>query len=144
MDEDSAQSTSTEHTLLDLHSLRNRPNYSSPKVNQIQTPSECFEFLSAILDNVDIEACSDDSLIATLNAQDALYWKSEEYLCYKQTISPLDVDQLLDITDQVGIKCPECKERDCSYKLVQTRSADEGMTAMCSCRKCFNSWAIKM
>ena len=36
----------------------------------------------------------------------------------------------------VGIMCPLCKIKDVMYDLLATRSADEGMTADCSCRQC--------
>ena len=41
-----------------------------------------------------------------------------------------------------NVVCPKCKGSDTSYKLVQTRSADEGMTSICSCLGCGHRWTF--
>lgn len=38
------------------------------------------------------------------------------------------------------LKCGKCKQRDCSYNQVQTRSADEPMTTFVLCNNCGNRW----
>lgn len=38
------------------------------------------------------------------------------------------------------VTCPKCKSRNTSYTMVQTRSADEGMTTVCTCFNCGNNW----
>ena len=40
-----------------------------------------------------------------------------------------------------GIRCKRCKEYNVHYKLVQTRSADEAMTAIYQCRACKYTWS---
>ena len=37
---------------------------------------------------------------------------------------------------QRGIQCTACQRNTCSVQLLQTRSADEGMTAYLSCSSC--------
>lgn len=37
-------------------------------------------------------------------------------------------------------KCKKCKERQCSYYQLQTRSADEPMTTFVTCLNCGNNW----
>lgn len=37
-------------------------------------------------------------------------------------------------------KCRKCKQRECSYYQLQTRSADEPMTTFVSCLNCGNNW----
>ncbi|XP_034942526.1 transcription elongation factor S-II [Chelonus insularis] len=38
------------------------------------------------------------------------------------------------------LKCGKCKQRDCTYNQVQTRSADEPMTTFVLCNNCGNRW----
>ena len=56
----------------------------------------------------------------------------------------VDADTLLGLTGNVGLQCGACKAYDTSYKMLATRSADEGMTAMCTCRQCHHQWTIRM
>ena len=37
-------------------------------------------------------------------------------------------------------ECPKCKERNCSYTELQTRSADEGTTIFLFCHTCSTQW----
>ena len=37
-------------------------------------------------------------------------------------------------------KCKKCKQRECSYTQLQTRSADEPMTTFVTCLNCGNFW----
>ena len=37
-------------------------------------------------------------------------------------------------------KCGRCKKRECSYYMLQTRSADEPMTIFITCHNCGNRW----
>ena len=62
----------------------------------------------------------------------------------KLEINEVNVDQLLGLTKKVGIKCKSCGESEVSYKLFANRSADEGMSAYCSCRLCGCQWTITM
>lgn len=38
------------------------------------------------------------------------------------------------------LKCGKCKQRDCTYNQLQTRSADEPMTTFAMCNKCGHRW----
>ncbi|XP_057337218.1 transcription elongation factor S-II isoform X1 [Microplitis mediator] len=38
------------------------------------------------------------------------------------------------------LKCGKCKQRNCTYNQVQTRSADEPMTTFVLCNNCGNRW----
>ena len=42
------------------------------------------------------------------------------------------------------LKCRKCGKTDCSYRLVATRSGDEGLTAFCYCRNCQYNWKMIM
>lgn len=61
-----------------------------------------------------------------------------------QTVENIDVKHLFNIKniENIGIKCPKCKKFETSYKLFAKRSADEGMSAICSCRSCEHQWII--
>ena len=37
-------------------------------------------------------------------------------------------------------KCGKCKEKNCTYYQMQTRSADEPMTTFVTCLNCSNRW----
>jgi DNA-directed RNA polymerase subunit M/transcription elongation factor TFIIS len=37
-------------------------------------------------------------------------------------------------------KCKKCKQRECTYYQLQTRSADEPMTTFVTCLNCGNNW----
>lgn len=41
------------------------------------------------------------------------------------------------------IQCPRCASRKVVYRYQQTRSADEGMTCICSCSQCRHSFTIR-
>jgi len=47
-------------------------------------------------------------------------------------------------TDKRGasseFKCRKCKQRECTYYQLQTRSADEPMTTFVTCLNCGNNW----
>ncbi|KAH0556641.1 transcription elongation factor S-II isoform X1 [Cotesia glomerata] len=38
------------------------------------------------------------------------------------------------------LKCGKCKQRNCTYNQIQTRSADEPMTTFVMCNNCGNRW----
>tara|TARA_B110000438_G_scaffold182661_1_gene174585 strand:- start:51 stop:560 length:510 start_codon:yes stop_codon:yes gene_type:complete len=48
------------------------------------------------------------------------------------------VVDLSSATDE--FKCYKCKQKNCSYYQLQTRSADEPMTTYVSCLNCGNNW----
>jgi DNA-directed RNA polymerase subunit M/transcription elongation factor TFIIS len=55
--------------------------------------------------------------------------------------APFDPSDVLGDTE-AGMICPACGQRDTQYTMRATRSADEGMTAFCSCRKCKHQWTL--
>lgn len=59
-------------------------------------------------------------------------------------VKKVDADKLLMNQKQVGLMCNRCKKQDTEYRLLATRSADEGMTAICVCRQCKFQWTLKM
>lgn len=63
---------------------------------------------------------------------------------FEDVPQPVNADELLQIFKKVGLKCPECGQKNVKYNMVQSRSADEGMTAQCECRECQNRFNIKM
>jgi len=40
------------------------------------------------------------------------------------------------------IQCKRCKQHNCAYTEVQTRSADEPMTLFVLCKNCGNRWKM--
>ena len=77
----------------------------------------------SILECFDIIAKADSQNSTTIT-------KKEQYP------EPLNVDKLLDIRGPIGFTCGKCNAADIRYRLIATRSADEGMTTHCECRKC--------
>lgn len=78
-----------------------------------------------------------------LDKRDSDYFESvrEE----PDTLPPeVDVGSLLKIDKKVGLVCPVCFEKETMYKLYANRSADEGMTACCTCRACKHTWNMRM
>jgi DNA-directed RNA polymerase subunit M/transcription elongation factor TFIIS len=57
---------------------------------------------------------------------------------------PVKVSDIFGMDHSTGLQCVKCKKRDVEYILVQTRSADEGMTAKCTCRLCSHTFQIKV
>ena len=58
---------------------------------------------------------------------------------YKNILTGVDEDED-DVNDGTGLCCSKCKGTRISVILRQTRSADEGMGAKCTCLKCGNKW----
>ena len=59
-----------------------------------------------------------------------------------KVVLSVDEKKLFNIDKNVGIKCPRCSSRHTTYHMIQNRSADEGMTAICKCKDCFNNWSM--
>ena len=98
-----------------------------------------------------VNACHDIPNLTSLKECDTQLTEMEEGYLNANVISqadnvpsPVDPDKLLDIQKKVGLRCPECKEQETTYKLFANRSADDGMTAFCTCRVCSHKWSIKM
>jgi len=56
----------------------------------------------------------------------------------KKKLDALSLSQNAQGTDI--FKCGKCKERNCTYFQMQTRSADEPMTTFVTCLNCGNRW----
>lgn len=46
------------------------------------------------------------------------------------------------VAHEGGLKCSRCKSTRTSYVLLQTRSADESMTAYVTCHNCLKRWKM--
>ena len=56
--------------------------------------------------------------------------KADEEYCYEKDFA-METDEF---------KCSRCKERRCTYYMLQIRSSDEPMTTFVSCLNCGNRW----
>jgi|SaaInlV_100m_DNA_2_1039680.scaffolds.fasta_scaffold35038_1 transcription elongation factor S-II len=63
------------------------------------------------------------------------HWKK---ILERQQNTAMDKEKEKEYTDQ--FKCRKCKMRKCTYYMLQTRSADEPMTAFITCINCKNKW----
>jgi len=58
-------------------------------------------------------------------------------------VNTFDTEKVLETTRTKGtIKCRSCGSHDVTYIMKQTRSADEGMTCICSCHKCHVTFSL--
>ena len=64
-----------------------------------------------------------------------LYGPEREQALYDQY---RDLDEYIEasLSDQAGYQCNNCNCNQCTVQLMQTRSADEGMTAYIVCPHC--------
>ena len=65
------------------------------------------------------------------------YEVSEE-INAKETVKMLGED--IDVGPMTNETCPECGNDKATYKLLQTRSADEAPTRIFTCTKCKHTW----
>ena len=56
----------------------------------------------------------------------------------KETVKELGED--IEVGPTVNETCPECGHDKATYKLIQTRSADEAPTRIFKCSKCKHTW----
>lgn len=57
---------------------------------------------------------------------------------HKDTIKMIGED--VDVSPRTEEVCPECGHNIATYKLLQTRSADEAPTRIFTCTKCKHTW----
>ena len=106
----------------------------------------------SIFINLDVKLIGNDELIKKVRSKDFDIEKLPDMNSFdlfpshweairtklKETNEFLYTKQNTVFTDE--FKCPKCKERKCSYYEVQTRSADEPMTAFINCTVCGHQW----
>lgn len=56
----------------------------------------------------------------------------------KETVKMMGED--VDVNPRTEETCPECGNNTATYKLLQTRSADEAPTRIFKCTKCKHTW----
>jgi transcription elongation factor S-II len=61
-------------------------------------------------------------------------------LCFRWEMQERRSDLTPHVTVTDAFRCGKCRERQCSYYQMQTRSADEPMTTFVRCVKCGNRW----
>jgi DNA-directed RNA polymerase subunit M/transcription elongation factor TFIIS len=106
----------------------------------------CWDVITAALDSSVILSAT-NFIDQSLDDENNTIAKYQIITENKDTLpAKLEVGELLGIVDDVGLKCPECKHHDVEYKMIATRSADEGMTADCVCRResCKNRFRIRV
>ena len=77
--------------------------------------------------------------IVTMSHQELYPQIWEEFILKNKKM----MDNLQNDSVQKGtsmFKCGKCKERNCTYFQLQTRSADEPMTTFVTCLNCSNRW----
>ena len=58
------------------------------------------------------------------------YYGIDEEYCYEKDFA-METDEF---------KCSRCKERRCTYYMLQIRSSDEPMTTFITCKNCGHRW----
>jgi DNA-directed RNA polymerase subunit M/transcription elongation factor TFIIS len=111
------------------------------RCHHITTQEQAWDLVVSLVDRVPIDT---PSLAAHVHQQEQRYFQGQLAPDVQEVPVPVDANTLLDIRTKIGLICPECRAQETSYKLYANRSADEGMTAYCSCRTCLHQWRIKM
>jgi DNA-directed RNA polymerase subunit M/transcription elongation factor TFIIS len=57
-----------------------------------------------------------------------------------QSVTANKTDEFLSCLSDSGVKCMYCNQSTVTYRLLQTRSADEGMTMFYACIGCGKKW----
>ena len=55
---------------------------------------------------------------------------------------PFDAAKALGIQGSTGLPCIRCKSKNTTYRMVQDRSGDEGMSQYFSCGDCKHNWRV--
>ena len=104
--------------------------------------SDQFDMLCILHDGILVKNSQEDIQELITNYETNFF--SNNKTKKKETVTEkIDINLLLNIDESTGIKCVECGNRETTYKLQATRSADEGMSACCVCRVCNHRWIIK-
>lgn len=91
-----------------------------------------------------LEGALTSEAVANMSANDLANSSLQEYRnqvkkeATKRSIDATSDTSSVQTTDQ--FKCGGCGERKCTYKQMQTRSADEPMTTFISCLNCGKNW----
>ena len=112
-------------------------------------PEQCWDIFTACIDNTDdIIEYTWRNFMEQFNEQEQQEIVHRyETLHVDELVLPegIDVNSFLQLDGKTGIPCPKCKEFNVRYVLIANRSADEGMTADCSCRNelCLNRFRMR-
>jgi DNA-directed RNA polymerase subunit M/transcription elongation factor TFIIS len=80
-------------------------------------------------------------LVRSIPAREEIARREEAHRVSRALLRDLTQGEIADIPD-AGVKCKRCKSNDIAYDFLQTRSADEGTTIFCTCRKCGKRWKM--
>lgn len=82
-----------------------------------------------------------------INPNDVGFLNESEICPQSQEVEKNNIQKRIDVKIEKKssnlYQCPACKERDCEYTVVQTRSLDEASGVKCICLACGNKFSIK-
>jgi DNA-directed RNA polymerase subunit M/transcription elongation factor TFIIS len=80
-------------------------------------------------------------LVPSIPAREEIARREDAHRVSRALLRDLTQGEIADIPD-AGLKCKRCQSNDIAYDFLQTRSADEGTTIFCTCRKCGKRWKM--
>jgi DNA-directed RNA polymerase subunit M len=95
----------------------------------------CPECGAMMLPNKGVLKCNSCGYIESSEKKE---FKVKREIKSNQTVTNLGED--VDVGPVTNETCPECGNDKATYKLLQTRSADEAPTRIFTCTKCKHTW----
>ena len=78
-----------------------------------------------------------------LDKMEDIYFTNEMKNTEVKKTKHVDTDVIFNTnTKNIGIICKKCGAKETKYKMIASRSADEGMQTFCVCGKCNHKWKL--